>query len=200
MDCFVWLAGNYVPTTLGQLSPLNKSSWGKCWDACGKAASQHAKGFRKNQPSEGVQSLLPELKADLCLCGETRLQRNNSLVLRLNEKLIPANKSSDLYSWSSTEDQMSFGLLFVLQQWQNMYLFDWKNVFLASEGNTEFHTADIKIISWSVTCSVYLLLSNIISPAQQPLGWGKCLRCHTLSSDQHIFSAFVCFFTSVTYP
>lgn len=163
----MWPAGNYVPTAPGWLSPLKKSSWRKGWAASGNAASQHTKGFRKNQPSEDVRSLPPELKADLCLCGETRLQRNNSLVLRLNEKkLIPLNKSSDSCFWNPTKDQMSFGLLFILQQWQNMYLFDRNNVFLASERNTEFPIAAIKIICWSVTCSVYLLLSNIISPAQ----------------------------------
>lgn len=58
-----------------------------------------------------------------------------------------------------------FGLLFILQQWQNMYLLDRNNVFLASARNTEFPIAAIKIICWSVTCSMYLLLSNIISPA-----------------------------------
>lgn len=167
MDCSVWQAGNYVPTALGQLSPLNKSSWQKGWAASGNAARQHVKGFRKNQLSEGMGSLSPELKAGLCLGGETRLQRNNSLVLRLNEKkLIPANKGSDSCSWSTTKDEVSFGLLFMLQQWQNMYLFDRTNVFLASEGNTEFPIADIKIICWSVSWSVYLLLSNITSPAQ----------------------------------
>lgn len=59
-------------------SPLIKSSWGKDQAAFGK-------GFGKNQPSEGVQSLLPELRADLCLSGETRQQRNNPLVLKVNE-------------------------------------------------------------------------------------------------------------------
>lgn len=67
-------------------SPLIKSSWERAGQLLGR---QHKKGLRNNQPSrlisQGVQTLLPELEADLCLSGEIVLQRSNPLVLKLKE-------------------------------------------------------------------------------------------------------------------
>lgn len=78
VDSSVWLAGNFVPTPLGQLFPTNQKQLGEGWAALGKAA-------QKGLISQGVQTLLPELEADLCLSGEIVLQRSNPLVLKLNE-------------------------------------------------------------------------------------------------------------------
>lgn len=59
--------GILYPPHWDSYSSLTKSSWGKAGQLLGR---QHKKGFRKDQSSKGVQSLLPELKADLCLSGK----------------------------------------------------------------------------------------------------------------------------------
>lgn len=151
-------------------------------ERAGQIEKAAQKGFRKNQPSEGVQSLLPELEADLCLSGETRLQRNNLLVLKLNE--VDSREPHQCFKFLKFyHSSVVFWSPFCV------YSFDDSNVFVASEGNTVFPIAGIKILWWSVPCSVSLLLSSF---------WAGVNVCTAMqSSDLCIISAFVCLFTGL---
>lgn len=173
-------------------SPLIKSSWGKGWAVLGKAAQERLqKESALQADSQGMQSLLPELAADLYLSGEIRLQRNNPLVLKLKWSW---------FQWTTSVFQVpkvppQLHCLLELQQWQITHLFDKGKVFLASEGNTAFPIADIKILWWSVPYSVYLL--SVICLLFSSF-WAEVHVCTvTQSSDQRVISVFVCLFTGL---